>query len=222
MFSPETYIGRRAELKKRLGKGVVLLLGNDNVGCNYRDNEYEFRQDSTFLYYFGLNHDGLNAIIDVDNDRDIIFGDELTIDSIVWTGNQPTLHEMAAKAGVADVRPSADLRPYLDKAREAASPIHYIPYYRADHELKLMQLLGLQPGGAVPSVPLIRAVVDMRNHKSAEEIAEIEKACAVTAMMHKAAMMAARPGLTELHGRYAVLSPGISETGKNSGRIHFR
>ena len=114
MFSPETYIGRRAELKKRLGKGVVLLLGNDSVGCNYRDNEYEFRQDSTFLYYFGLNHDGLNAIIDVDNDRDIIFGDELTIDSIVWTGNQPTLHEMAAKAGVADVRPSADLRPSLD------------------------------------------------------------------------------------------------------------
>lgn len=212
MFSPDTYVSRRAELKRRLGKGVVLLLGNDLVGMNYRDNEYEFRQDSTFLYYFGLNHDGLNAVIDVDNDRDIIFGDELTIDAIVWTGNQPTLHELAAKAGVSDVRPSSELKPYLEKARAAASPVHYIPYYRADHELKLMELLGLQPGGAVPSVPLIKAVVDMRNHKSAEEIAEIEKACEVTAMMHKAAMAAARPGLTEYQMK-AIVEKVATENG---------
>ena len=212
MFSPETYIGRRAELKKRLGRGVVLLLGNDYVGMNYRDNEYEFRQDSTFLYYFGLKHDGLNAIIDVDNNRDILFGDELTIDSIVWTGNQPTLHELAAKAGVTDVRPSAELKPYLDKARAAASPVHYIPYYRAAHDLKLMSLLDLQPGGAVPSIPLIKAVVDMRNHKSAEEIAEIEKACVVTSMMHKAAIKAARPGMTEYQMR-AIVEKVATENG---------
>lgn len=197
MFSPDTYKSRRAELKKRLGSGVVLLLGNNLVGMNYHDNEYDFRQDSTFLYFFGLAHDGLNAVIDIDNDRDIIFGDELTIDMIVWTGNLPSLHELAARAGVTDVRPSAELKPYLDKARAAASPIHYIPYYRAEHDLRLLELLDLQPGGAVPSLPLIKAVVDMRNHKSAEEIAEIEKACAVTAEMHKAAMRAARPGMTE-------------------------
>lgn len=197
MFSPDTYKSRRAELKKRLGSGVVLLLGNNLVGMNYHDNEYDFRQDSTFLYFFGLAHDGLNAVIDIDNDRDIIFGDELTIDMIVWTGNLPSLHELAARAGVNDVRPSAELKPYLDKARAAASPIHYIPYYRAEHDLRLLELLDLQPGGAVPSLPLIKAVVDMRNHKSAEEIAEIEKACAVTAEMHKAAMRAARPGMTE-------------------------
>lgn len=197
MFSPDTYKSRRAELKKRLGSGVVLLLGNNLVGMNYHDNEYDFRQDSTFLYFFGLAHDGLNAVIDIDNDRDIIFGDELTIDMIVWTGNLPSLHELAARAGVTDVRPSAELKPYLDKARAAASPIHYIPYYRAEHDLRLLELLDLQPGGAVQSLPLIKAVVDMRNHKSAEEIAEIEKACAVTAEMHKAAMRAARPGMTE-------------------------
>lgn len=197
MFSPDTYKSRRAELKKRLGSGVVLLLGNNLVGMNYHDNEYDFRQDSTFLYFFGLAHDGLNAVIDIDNDRDIFFGDELTIDMIVWTGNLPSLHELAARAGVTDVRPSAELKPYLDKARAAASPVHYIPYYRAEHDLRLLELLDLQPGGAVPSLPLIKAVVDMRNHKSAEEIAEIEKACAVTAEMHKAAMRAARPGMTE-------------------------
>lgn len=197
MFSPDTYRQRRAALRKRLGKGVVLILGNDLVGYNYRDNEYPFRQDSTFLYFFGLSHDGLNALIDIDNDRDIIFGDELTIDSIVWTGNLPTLHELAAGAGVDDVRPSAELKPYLDRVRKAAAPVHYIPYYRAEHELKLMSLLDIVPGGATPSVPLIRAVVDMRNHKSAEEIAEIERACEVTALMHKAAMKAARPGMKE-------------------------
>ena len=197
MFSPETYKQRRAELKQRLGSGVVLLLGNDLVGYNYHDNEYEFRQDSTFLYYFGLSQDGLNAIIDIDNDRDIIFGDELTIDDIVWTGNIPTLHETAAKAGVEDVRSTSELKPYLDKAKSVASPVHYIPYYRAEHDLKLLRFLDVLPGGAQPSIPLIRAVVDMRNHKSAEEIAEIEKACAVTALMHKTAMAAARPGLTE-------------------------
>lgn len=197
MFSPDTYKCRRAELKKRLGSGIVVLLGNSYVGMNYHDNEYDFRQDSTFLYYFGLSHDGLNAVIDVDNDRDIIFGDELTIDSIVWTGNLPTLHELAAKAGVSDVRPAAELKSYLDKARATATPIHHIPYYRAEHDLQLMQLLDIRPGGAVPSLPLIKTVIDMRSHKTAEEIVEIEKACAVTAEMHKAAIRTARPGVTE-------------------------
>lgn len=197
MFSAETYKQRRAELKKRLGSGVVLLLGNDLVGYNYHDNEYEFRQDSTFLYYFGLNHDGLNAIIDIDNDHEIIFGDELTIDDIVWTGNLPTLHDQAAQVGITDVRPTSELKPYLDKARAVAAPIHHIPYYRTEHDVKLLRFLDILPGGAQPSMPLIKAVVDMRNHKTAEEIAEIEKACAVTALMHKTAMAAARPGLKE-------------------------
>lgn len=204
MFAADTYIIRRAELKKRIGHGVVLILGNNLVGYNYHDNEYDFRQDSTFLYFFGLNHDGLNAIIDIDNDRDIIFGDELTIDSIVWTGNQPSLHELAAKAGITDVRPSAELRKYLDKAREAGAPIHYIPYYRADHEVALLNLLGILPGHTTPSIPLIKAIVDMRNHKTAEEIEEIEKACAVTAMMHKEAIKAAHPGMKEYEMRAIV------------------
>lgn len=217
MFSPETYKQRRAELKQRLGSGVVLLLGNDLVGYNYRDNEYEFRQDSTFLYYFGLSQDGLNAIIDIDNDRDIIFGDELTIDDIVWTGNLPTLHDSAAKAGVEDVRPTSELKPYLDKAKAVASPVHYIPYYRAEHDIKLLRFLDVLPGGAQPSIPLIRAVVDMRNHKSAEEIAEIEKACMVTALMHKTAMAAARPGLTEYEMKAIV--ENVAAT--NNMRISF-
>ena len=196
MFSKETYMQRRAELKKKLGSGVALFLGNDEAPMNYADNTYHFRQDSTFLYYFGLSFDGLSAVIDVDNDRDIIFGDELTIDHIVWMGNQPTLHEKAQMVGVEDVRPTAELKNYLLQA-ESRGRVHYLPPYRAEHKLKLQHLLGVLPGAEAPSVDFITAVVDMRNHKSAEEIVEIEKAVDVTAEMHLAAMRGVREGLYE-------------------------
>ena len=85
-FSKETYIQRRAELKKRVGEGLMLFLGNGEVGMNYADNAYRFRQDSSFLYYFGGDYAGLAAVIDIENDKEIIFGNELTIDDIVWMG----------------------------------------------------------------------------------------------------------------------------------------
>ncbi len=196
MFSKETYINRRADLKKRVGSGVLLFLGNNEVGCNYADNTYPFRQDSSFLYYFGLPYAGLNAIIDIDNDREIIFGDELTIDQIVWMGQQPTLHEKAYSIGVSDVRPSAELKEYLNAASKK-SKIHYLPPYRADHTLELCRLLDINPGQIEASVPMIYAIADMRNHKSAEEIVEIEKACNVTADMHIESMKRLKPGMHE-------------------------
>ncbi|MDE6769583.1 MAG: aminopeptidase P N-terminal domain-containing protein, partial [Muribaculaceae bacterium] len=175
MFDKEIYVKRRQELKERVGSGMILLLGNEEVGCNYEDNTYPYRQDSTFLYYFGLPFAGLNAIIDVDNNREIIFGDELTIDHIVWMGTQPTLHEKAHRVGVDTVLPSAELRPTLDKARAAGQKVHYLPVYRPEHSIKLFNLLDVRPGTEQPSVDLIRAVVDMRNHKAPEEIKEIER-----------------------------------------------
>lgn len=197
MFDKTIYTERRRQLKERVGSGLILLLGNDETGSNYADNTYPFRQDSTFLYYFGLPFDGLSAIIDIDNDREIIFGDELTIDSIVWMGQQPTLHEKAHSVGVDTVMPSADLQSYLAKAMTKGEKIHYLPPYRAEHSLKLMSLLGVMPGAEKPSIDLIRAVVDMRNHKAPEEIAEIERACNVTADMHIAAMKNLRAGMHE-------------------------
>uniref|UniRef100_UPI0025B6F5CF aminopeptidase P family protein n=1 Tax=Paramuribaculum intestinale TaxID=2094151 RepID=UPI0025B6F5CF len=193
MFEKDIYVRRRAELKKRVGSGTLLFLGNDECGCNYADNTYPFRQDSTFLYYFGLPYDGLAAVIDIDNDQEIIFGDELTIDHIVWMGTQPTLHEKAHLVGVDNVRPSADLKSWLDRSLQ----IRYLPVYRAEHRLKLWRLLGIMPGEEKPSAEFIRAVVDMRNHKQPEEIAEIEKACDVTSDMHIAATKAIRPGMYE-------------------------
>ena len=116
MFKKETYIQRRAELKSRVKSGLLLFLGNDEVGMNYADNGYTFRQDSTFLYYFGSDYAGLSAIIDIDNDKEIIFENDLTIDDIVWMGTQPTASEKAALVGINQTMPVAELKNYIDKA----------------------------------------------------------------------------------------------------------
>ena len=197
MFAKETYVQRRAQLKKTIGSGVLLFLGNDEQGLNYEDNTFRYRQDSTFLYYFGLSFAGLSALIDIDEDKEIIFGDELTIDHIVWMGTQPTLHEKASAVGISETRPFADIVGYLHKAVQKGQTIHYLPPYRAEHKLKLMDWLGVPPARQEGSVPFIRAVVAQRNYKSAEEIAEIEKACDVTADMHITAMKVLRPGMYE-------------------------
>ncbi len=197
MFAKETYVQRRALLKKNLGSGVLLFLGNDECGLNYADNVFRYRQDSTFLYYFGLPFAGLSAVIDIDEDKEIIFGDELTMDDIVWMGIQPTLKEKSERVGVCETMPAASIVSYLHKAVQSGKSIHYLPPYRDEHKLKLMDWLGIPPTHQEGSVPFIRAVVAQRNHKSAEEIVEIEKACDVTADMHITAMQVLRPGMYE-------------------------
>lgn len=195
MFSKETYKDRREALKKSVGSGVLLFLGNEEVGMNYADNTYRFRQDSTFLYFFGLDYAGLAAVIDIDNDKEIIFGNELTIDDIVWMGTQPTLKEKAFSVGITETLPSADLKAYLDKAAGKGQAIHHLPVYRAEHAVKLSGLIG--NFGDQPSVPFIKGVVNLRNYKTAEEIVELERACDVTADMHIAAIKTARVGMKE-------------------------
>ena len=106
MFSKETYINRRNALKHSVGSGILLFLGNDESGMNYEDNTYPYRQDSSFLYFFGLSYAGLAAVIDIDENREIIFGDELSIDHIVWMGTQPTLHEKAQRVGIDSTQPA--------------------------------------------------------------------------------------------------------------------
>ena len=197
MFAKETYIQRRALLKKNIGSGVLLFLGNDEQGLHYEDNTFRYRQDSTFLYYFGLSFAGLSAIIDIDEDKEIIFGDELTIDHIVWMGTQPTLKEKSGRVGITEVMPSAEIMNYLHKAVRKGQTVHYLPPYRAEHKLKLMEWLDIPPARQEGSVPFIRAIVAQRSYKSAEEVEEIEKACNVTADMHITAMKVLRPGMYE-------------------------
>lgn len=197
MFSKETYIKRRELLKKSVGSGVLLFLGNDECGMNFEDNTYHFRQDSTFLYFWGLPYANLSAIINIDEDKEIIFGDELTIDQIVWMGTQPTLREKSQLVGVAETCPYAKIAEYLQSANQKGQQIHFLPPYRAEHKLKLMDWLGLKPTEQVASVEFIKAVVNQRNYKSAEEIAEIEKACDITAEMHITAMKKVAVGMRE-------------------------
>lgn len=213
-FSKETYIGRRQQLKERVGSGLLLFLGNDQAPMNYADNTYSFRQDSTFLYYFGLDHDGLAAVINIDDDREIIFGNDPTIDDIVWMGTQPPLAEKAERVGVSETLPLSRLADYV-KGKQ----VHYLPPYRGEHQVKLQELLGIAPAAqaAGASIPFIRAVVDMRNHKTAEEIAEIEKAVDVSVEMHLAMMRMVRPGVHEAEVRAAVTA--IAQQG--GGDISF-
>ncbi|KAA6345268.1 Xaa-Pro aminopeptidase [termite gut metagenome] len=196
MFAKETYIQRRALLKKAVGSGVLLFLGNDETGLNYEDNTFRFRQDSTFLYFFGLSFAGLSAVIDIDEDREIIFGDELTIDRIVWMGTQSTLKEKSERVGVTETQPATCFIDYLHKVPEKRK-VHYLPPYRAEHKLKLMEWLGIPIAKQEASVEFIRAVVNQRNYKSDEEVTEIEKACDITADMHIAAIKMLRPGMKE-------------------------
>ena len=204
MFSKEVYVQRREALKKQVGSGILLFLGNDEMGLNYEDNAYRYRQDSSFLYYFGIANAGLSAIIDIDEDREIIFGDELSIDMIVWTGILPTLHAQALEVGVSDTRPAMEVITYLKKAQEGGREIHYLPPYRPEHRIKLLEWLGIPFSEQKGSIPFIRAIVKQRNRKGAEEIAEIEKACNVTADMHIAAIKFLRPGMYEYEVRTEI------------------
>lgn len=197
MFSKDTYINRRNQLKKAVGSGVLLFLGNDDYGMNYADNTYPFRQDSTFLYYFGLPFAGLSAVINIDDDEEIIFGNELTIDEIVWMGTQPSLREKSNRVGVAVTKPYDSISAYLQKSVEKKKTIHYLPSYRAEHILKLMHWLDVKPSAQKPSLAFIQAVVNQRIYKSEEELVEIERACNITSDMHIQAMKMVHIGMKE-------------------------
>jgi Xaa-Pro aminopeptidase len=215
MFSRSTYLNRRQALKQKLGSGLILLLGNDETGMNYRDNVYPFRQDSTFLYYFGLDVPSLHAVIDLDNDIEIIFGDELTIDDIVWTGPKESLIDKAEKVGVAKVQPSGAIVGFLKSALENKQTVHFLPPYRGEHYLKLQEWLHISPAEAAQkaSVALIRAIVGMRSYKSEEEVAEIEKAVNTSIDMHLEFMRNTRAGMTEKEIAGKLQSIAIAQGG---------
>ena len=192
-FSRATYIARRKTLKESIGSGRILLLGNDESSMNYKDNHFHYRQDSTFLYYFGIDQPGLMAIIDIDNDEETIFGNELTIEDIIWTGQLPTLVSLADKVGVSRVRPINSVIKYVD------ADILFLPPYRPEHTLKLAALTGRKPRKVAKkaSQKLIKAVCKQRITKSKEEVVEMNKAVVISDLMHQAVMKAAEPGMME-------------------------
>ena len=198
MFEKETYIRRRAQLKKLVGNGVVVLFGNNESPANYPANGYApFRQDSSFLYYFGQHRDGLVGVIDIDNDEEWLLGDDIDVEDIVWMGYTPSVADLAAQVGISKTAPMAQLKVLCDKANGRS--IHFLPPYRHDTKIQIMDLLGIHPSQQKEkaSLDLIKAVVKMRATKEPQEIEAIEKACDVGYAMHTTAQLLIKPGVTE-------------------------
>ena len=200
MFSKETYVRRRAELKKLVGNGLIILFGNNEAPANYPANTYSpMRQDSSFLYYFGQHRDGLVGVIDIDNDTEMLLGDDIDVEDIVWMGFTPSVADLAAEVGITKTAPMKELKAICDKAITQKQTIHFLPPYRHDTKIQIMDLLGIHPSQQKEraSLQLIKAVVKMRSTKEPQEIAAIERACDVGYAMHTTAQLLIKPGVTE-------------------------
>ncbi len=199
MFSSNTYIKRRKALMENLQSGLILFPGNSNVGMNYKDNVYHFRQDSNFLYFFGIDQEDLAAVIDLDDKTSTIYGDELSVEYVVWMGPQKTIKEKAKASGIENTLPYAEIEKKISKAVSQGRKIHFLPPYRSTNILKLSAWLNksvkeIEKGY---SLELIQAVIDQRSYKSMEEIDQMEQALATSKEMHEVAMKNAKEGIKE-------------------------
>lgn len=219
MFEANVYSERRAALKAKVGKGLIFIPGNLDVPFNYPANIYHFRQDSDFLYFFGHDLPGLAGIIDIDQNEEILFGDDVDIDSIIWMGPQEKIADKAALVGINTSMPYSKLGDKLAEAKQKGRKIHFLPPYRAESKLLINKLLGIHPDEqkTAASVELIKAVVDLRSVKTELEISELEKAAAIGYEMHIAAMKMAVPGTREME--IAGIMEGVAL--KHGGMVSF-
>ena len=219
MFHGQTYLSRRHNLRTRIDSGIAIFMGNDESPMNYEDNTYHFRQDSCFLYYFGLNTAGLTGLVDVDEGKDYIFGNDLAVEDFVWMGYQPALKDQTQKVGIENTGSIPDLENFLKEAVTKGRKIHLLPPYRADNKIKLFHWFDINPKETqkAASVKLIKSVVAQREIKSDEELLEIEKAVNTTVDMHVTAMQMVRPGILE-----SEISAKVQEiAAKDGGNISF-
>ena len=228
-FGRQVYIQRRQQLKTTLTSGIVLLMGNEESSMNYKDNCYPFRQDSTFLYYIGIDLPGLAAVIDLDEDREILFGENASMDDIIWTGPQPTVQELAETTGIKESGSIAQLVEWLT-SQKAKRTVHILPPYRPENKIKLAAWLNIpvaqlnqdatpnpSGSGAFVSLPLIRAVISQREIKEAIEVEEMDKANSISADMHQAVMQQATPGMKE----YELAAKAEEIALANYGRLSY-
>ncbi len=199
MFDKEIYTERRRRLHKLLKEGLVILPGNGESAMNYKDNPYRYRQDSNFLYFFGIDHPGFVGVMDLDNGDDHIFGNDVDMDDIIWMGEQPSVKEQAEQVGVTHTASLAKGEEFLKTAVAKGRTLHFLPFYRGDTLLYMSEMTGFTPDElrAKVSVPLIRAVVSLRSYKGPEEVREIEFAMDIAWEMHTTVMKMARPGRIE-------------------------
>jgi Xaa-Pro aminopeptidase len=199
MFDAAVYSQRRERLKKQVKSGLCLFPGNNELAMNYPANPFHFRQDSDFLYFFGLDSPGLAGIVDVDLDLDILFGDDVEMEDIIWMGPQPEFKKRAKNAGVNKTKSSSGLAGYIMDAVKNGRRVHFLPPYNADRTIFLGSILGIKPEAVKDyiSLDLIRAVIKQRSVKIKQEVEEMELALETTYDMYFEAMKAIRPGLTE-------------------------
>ena len=231
MFDKQVYIDRRNELKKNFKNGILLFPGNDEAALNYPGNTYKFRQDSSFLYYFGIDIPNMFGIIDLDDNKDYLFGYEFTVEDTVWMGPQPKIAELASLVGIENHESIDKLEKYLKSKKNKKSKFHFLPTYRGDQSLKLANLIGENPYKLKSkfSKKMIEAVVDQRSIKAEEEVAEIEYAMEIAYQMHTTAMRMAKPGVMErdiagaIEGIALSVGNGVSFTpivSKNGQILH--
>ena len=231
MFDKQVYIDRRNELKKNFKSGLILILGNDESAMNYKDNTYTFRQDSSFLYYFGIDIPNMIGVIDVDENNEILFGYEYTLEDIIWMGPQPKLGELAEQIGVEYCENIDKLKKFLKSKKNKKIKIHFLPIYRGDQSLKLAELLDENPYKLKSKVSnkLVEAVIAQRSIKGEEEVAEIEYAMEIAYQMHTTAMRMAKPKVIErdiagtIEGIASSLGAGLSFpsiVSKNGQTLH--
>lgn len=219
MFNKDVYVKRRDQLRSKIDSGIIMILGNGDAPMNYPANPYQFRQDSSFLYFFGLDYQNLAGVLDVDAGKDYIFGNDVDMDDIIWMGPQDSLSDRAKKAGVVNTSEFSELAKFVNEAISKGRKVHFLPPYRAENIILLGSLLGIRNTNVKQyvSVDLIKAIVSLRSIKDKYEIAEIEKAAAIGYEMHTTAMKMTRPGIyeREIAGRME----GIALSG--GGKVSF-
>lgn len=226
MFTANTYQARRQKLVQSMDSGLLLLLGNNDSPMNYTDNIYPFRQDSNFLYFIGIDLPLFAAIIDVDSGVCTLYGEDVSVEMVVWTGPQPSVQDLASKSAITQTAGSDKLAEDISKARGQGRNIHFLPPYRFENMIRLSDLLDLPVAQlqASASLSFVQAVIELRSIKSAEEIEELHKACSITTDMHVAAMQIARPGIQESEVVAAVRQIALKHNGDVSypviGTIH--
>lgn len=215
MFSEKVYSDRRNRLKMKVKSGLVLFLGNTEASFNYPANTYHFRQDSDFLYFFGLDHPDFAALIDVDSGEDFIFGNDVDMDDIIWMGPQPTIKDLASKVGVNKTFPLLKLDEFIKDGLGKDRKIHFLPPYRGENLIRIGSLLNVPPTDIrrQASQELIKAVVSLRIIKDDGEVQEIEKAIEIAYHMHTTSMKMAKPGVVEreIAGTIAGIASSMGE-----------
>lgn len=199
MFETNVYTERRRILKDKFDSGIILFLGNNESPANYLANTYTFRQDSSFLYYFGIDRPGFAATIDIDNNLETLFGNDYTVDEVVWVGAQPSVTEFAEIIGIKRAVSTEKLNEQINGAIKKGRKVHFLPQYRPDNIMKLASISGLDATrlNDYASEKLIKSVVAQRSIKSGEEIKEIDEAVDIAAKMHIAAMKMVKPETDE-------------------------